>query len=211
MRRAGRRGQILFLEFMITLPIFALLIIAMTVFHIHYLHTATQHGLARNAAWIKSQDIISRKATKPSYRQERYQFRGDQPTDSPIPINEPVGTQFDLAISTKLYRSPSWLGTGEAVGRVEMTQDPWANEEMQVKGMRLLRTNTPFPMPVTEPRFESKKGQKEPVAKAYAKAQYEFLEGREPPGPNREFTVEPAAMLFYGQQFNGREKAFLGL
>lgn len=210
-RRRRRSGQILFLEFMITLPIFAMLLMSMTVFHIYYLQTGQMHGMARNSAWIMSQRHLSGRQPPPGFRAETYPHRDGLQRAAALRVNPAISTQTELAVSTRTVYVPRYLGNGEAVGRVEMNQDSWANQEVQRKG-KLANVNQAFLLKPFTPRLTD--GAFQTPIEAAMKEQAQWLQeyGR-PSAIGREFAVESAATLFYSEEFKGQDRqlGMLGL
>jgi hypothetical protein len=135
--RHGRRGQILFLEFVFTLPIFGLLLIMMTAFHVYYLRTAVQQGQARRAAWRESLSHITRKPSLGTVAKISAVEEGDILQEPGTPVNSEVAKRKYIAIASRMTTVPFFRMDVPAVGRVEVNQDPWADEELQAKDARI--------------------------------------------------------------------------
>ena len=137
-----RKGQILFLEFMATLPIFALLFLACSSFHKYYLYTTQEAGRARLGAWRRSLQHISQ---QPDVQNVQLT---DRQVDDPVqprtssPADNSLKDQEAIAVAESRVTVPTWLGTGTAVGAARVTQDAWNHEEIGQKAGPLLRNIT---------------------------------------------------------------------
>jgi hypothetical protein len=204
--RSNRSGQILFLEFAITLPIFGLLMIGMMTFHKFHTQQIHEGANARRSAWISSSAHISGKSPVNGSTITQKDMRDGLKANSFLQPR--FDTRYHGALASREVKVPKFMGNGIANGRVDLTQDPWAYEEIQLRGQE----NGPDGRPVSdEVRLPSVTGGKDYRTQKEALYHQQAEEAGDPvvTGQKR---IQAAAFLFYGQNGMGPERqAFLKL
>jgi len=129
------RGQILFLEFMATLPIFALLFIAATAFHIYYKRTRAAYGEARLATWTHFDRHWS--GQKDPQGLKVFKRELDAQPDKASAENKPeishIKVEWYESVVSHKMRAPSWLGDSVAVGTCYANRDAWGHGDIRVR------------------------------------------------------------------------------
>ncbi len=131
MRMRSRSGQVVFLEFAGTLPIWCILFMAMMTFHRHYQNTRHAYALARLNTEIML-DTHHSKNDLPQqeqgtdrdvkrFREKDTLTENNDPAISHLKVNE-----FESRTGRKVGAS-GWWGTGYAAGFQRSGRDNWSH------------------------------------------------------------------------------------
>ncbi|MBI4860292.1 MAG: hypothetical protein HY815_08520 [Candidatus Riflebacteria bacterium] len=125
----------LFLEFALTLPVFALIIITATAFHVYFKHTRLMYGHARQGVWV----LIDRHMSSldpASYNLSNFTSKPLFTVDG-LAASDPAVTHIPVisfqATASRQVDAPSWMGAGEAVGFCWATRDGWAHRDIETR------------------------------------------------------------------------------
>lgn len=223
--RRGRRGQILFLEFMITLPIFAILTLAMMAFHRWYTHIGKMGEKARRAAWVASSEEMSRKPFNMARVEIDDRYNDSLREVSAMEIR--YGVQTARAVAENEVVVPLFP-KGNAVAVVEVSQDGWSHQEVEarsenredplqgVPGRRMQRFQNRIPTQETNSICKKPNGVREDLwpllhgqAKTDVVTKYQSL-GHQLPANRRELG-DSAASLLYGHRIGEAKTGYLEL
>lgn len=127
----SRRGQVVFLEFAGTLPIFCILFMAMMSFHRHYQNTRHAYALARlnNDRMLDTHHSGNREMQLEQGADrdiQRKRENDDLTGGGPMPVTHFKSIEWETRTGRKVTAS-GWWGEGYAAGYARSGRDNWSH------------------------------------------------------------------------------------